>query len=136
MVAADRKRRDAGGEDGAIEAGNFVQGADQLVRLFDPAIAQVADSGHGERRHAGGRVNAAKQARLFTHRARPVAGAGPVGYAAVERHANDADVGIGQILAGWRTKKSRDANIAGQCLRVGERCVFRRLLDHKCSPAG
>jgi hypothetical protein len=39
MIATDRQRRDARGDDGAIEVGDFRQGAGQFVGLLDPAIA-------------------------------------------------------------------------------------------------
>ena len=75
-----------------VEGRDFRQRGFEFIRFLDPRIAEVAHAGLGEGHDAGDAVDAAQQAGLVAHGARAVAGAGAVGDAAIEGHADDADI--------------------------------------------
>src|ERR1035437_659605 len=135
-IAADRDRDDAAGDHAAIEAGDLPQRDLQLVWLLQPAIAEIAHQRDGEGGDAGGGVDPAQQRGLLAHRARAVPRAGAVGDAAVERHADQADIGGPEILAIGRAEEAGDPSIARQRLRIGVLLITGRLLDLVHAPSG
>jgi hypothetical protein len=99
-------------------------------------IAEIAHAAGIKRGNAGHAIDPAQQARLITHRARTVAGAGSVGDAAIERHADDGDISVRQILGVGRPEEGRNANVALAGLGIGQILAALGLLQaiHKGPP--
>jgi hypothetical protein len=57
MIPADRQRDHAGLRHARIEGRNFGKRALKCKRLFQPAIAQIPNPGHSERRDTGCRID-------------------------------------------------------------------------------
>ena len=92
VVAAEGQQRGARSSRLARRA---LDRGDRLVDVerVDGDVAGVGDLLGGERRHVERRVVGPQQPRRLPDVRRAEAGAGPVGDAAVERHADDGDVG-------------------------------------------
>ena len=120
VVAAEGHQ--AGAVGGQLERGGL-DGLDGLVDVerVDGDVAGVGDLGDLERRHVQRRVVGPQQPRRLADVRGPEAGAGPVGDAGVERHADDDDVG-GRHLVESRQPGERCG--AGEARRL--RCVDRR----------
>ncbi len=133
MVAARRDRHDPGGVDRREDGFDLAMRALELERFFDPGIAEIGDPAQRIGIDAGRLVDAPHQARLVADLARPVAGAGAVGHAAVERHADQPDIDPGEVLAIGRSHEGRDAGVTRPHHRIGE---FRigQLTAHDTAP--
>ena len=92
----------------------------EFERFLDPGIAEIGDPAQRIGIDAGRLVDAPHQARLVADLTRPVAGAGAVGHAAVERHADEPDIDPGEVLAIGRPHEGRDAGIARPHHRIGK----------------
>jgi hypothetical protein len=97
MVAPGAQGRYASGVQAAVEVGDVVEGALQVVDARKRHVAQVGDGAELVRVDPAHVMDRPHQARLVAHLARPVAGARPVGHPAVEGHADEADVDAGRV---------------------------------------
>ena len=96
MIAADRERRGAGGMNLGEELLDPLQAVHQVDGI-DRRVAQIGDAAELIGRDPADMVDLADEARHVPHFARPVAGAGPVGGAAVPGHADEGDVELGRV---------------------------------------
>ena len=100
-----------------------------------PGVAEVGDFDEIERSDAGRLVVAADHRRLLAHRPRPVARAGAIRDASVERHADDSDVDPGRRFPQRPAKEGRDAGVTRPKLGVrsfralGDRSGHRGLIE-------
>ena len=118
MIAADRQRRDAGVGEAVEERDDVGLGGGVVEQRVEPRVADVGDAAERERIDAKDVMRRAHQRGEIAHRARPVAGAGAVGRAAVEGNAGDADVDAWQIELVRRAHEGRDFGEARREARV------------------
>jgi hypothetical protein len=128
MVAPGAQGRYASGVEVAVEVGNVVEGALQVVDARKRHVAQVRDGAELVRVDPAHVMDRPHQARLVAHLARPMAGAGPVGDPAVEGHADEADVDAGRIAGEGRAHEGRDFAIARRGHGVLDLGQFRPLV--------
>ena len=120
MVAAGGQRHDPGLVDLAIEGGDLGEPALEVERPLHPGVAEVGDPAELVGRDPARLVDLAHQRRLVADLARAVARAGAVGHAAVERHADQPDVDVRQILAIGRAHERRKPGVARPRHRIVE----------------
>src|SRR6516162_10708994 len=136
MITADRQRRNASRMNGSEKVGNFAKRPLQLEWLFDPAVSQIGDADEVERRHTGRLIDLADERRLIADIARAVACAWAVGDAAIDRHADEADVDLIEPHAVGEAEEGRNSAVARAQLRIGQFRIALNLLDHTEAPFG
>ena len=120
VVAAGRQRHDPGGVHLAIEGGDLVERALEMERALHPGVAEIGDPAELIGCDAARLIDLAHQRGLVADLARPVPGAGAVGHAAVEGHADQPDVDGGEILAVGRAHEGGEPGVARPRHRIIE----------------
>lgn len=125
MVAADGEGGDVGGCEGVVKGFDLTESGFEIVGAFNPAVAEVSDTGLIEGGGAGGVVIGAEEGGLVANFPGSVAGTGAVGDAAVEGNADNANVAFGEVLGVRGAEEGWDTGVAGLGLRVVELGVIK-----------
>ncbi len=115
MIAADGQRCHAGGGDAGEQGLDVGDAVIEAVAAAERHVADVAGL-HGAERQEAVHVVIGPDALDLPHRPRPEAGAGPVGDAEVERHADQRHVEPAEVRLLGRIEAQRRAEEAGDAL--------------------
>ena len=136
MVAAGRDRHRPRRVHLAKERLDVVQAVLETKGTADEGVADVAHPAELIRVDAVRGVERPHESGLVPDLARAVAGAGSVRHPAVERHADERDVRLVEVLGVRRPHEGGNAGVAGPLHRIGERVVGHRGLLRSSSRAG
>ena len=129
MIAADGQRGHARIREALEERDQILLHRRIVEQRIEAGVADIGDAGERERVDPGDVMGVAHQRRQVAHGARPVAGSHPIGRAAVEGHAADANIHALQIRPVGRAHESRDLGEARRKPGVVVRPIGHALVE-------